>query len=93
MRRWLDWLRWPRPQQAPRRTRQAVSLPDAPAFVTIQVGTPLAQVEQLMLEETLRLTKGNRTLTARMLGIDPKTVYRKLREKSLPGTRPRTRAP
>jgi two-component system, NtrC family, response regulator HydG len=44
----------------------------------IRVGTPLAEVEQRLLEETLRLTKGNKTLTAKMLGIDPKTVFRKL---------------
>ena len=31
-----------------------------------------------MLEETLRATKGNKTLTAKLLGIDPRTVSRKL---------------
>jgi DNA-binding protein Fis len=36
-------------------------------------------VEQRLLEETLRLTKGNKALAARMLGIDPKTVFRKLK--------------
>jgi two-component system response regulator HydG len=45
----------------------------------IRVGTPLAEVEQRLLEETLKLTKGNKTLTARLLGIDPKTVFRKLK--------------
>jgi DNA-binding NtrC family response regulator len=45
----------------------------------IRVGTPLAEVEQRLLEETLRLTKGNKTLTAKLLGIDQKTVYRKLK--------------
>ena len=45
----------------------------------IRVGTPLAEVEQRLLEETLKLTKGNKTLTARILGIDPKTVFRKLK--------------
>ena len=43
------------------------------------MGTPLAEVAQRLLEETLRLTKGNKTLTARILGIDPKTVFRKLK--------------
>jgi two-component system, NtrC family, response regulator HydG len=59
---------------------------DSPAGVAategvfkIRVGTPLAEVAQRLLEETLRLTKGNKTLTARMLGIDPKTVFRKLK--------------
>jgi two-component system, NtrC family, response regulator HydG len=45
----------------------------------IRVGTPLAEVEQRLLEETLRLTRGNKTLAAKMLGIDPKTVFRKLK--------------
>src|SRR5262249_8235025 len=45
----------------------------------IRVGTPLAEVEQRMLEETLKLTKETRTLAARLLGIDPKTVFRKLK--------------
>jgi DNA-binding NtrC family response regulator len=46
----------------------------------IRVGTPLAEVEQRLLEETLRLNHGNKTLTAKMLGIDPKTVFRKLKQ-------------
>lgn len=45
----------------------------------VRVGTPLAEVEQRLLEETLRLTKGNKALTARILGIDPKTVFRKVK--------------
>jgi two-component system response regulator HydG len=48
-------------------------------FFKIRVGTPLAEVVQRLLEETLRFTKGNKTLTARMLGIDPKTVFRKVK--------------
>jgi two-component system, NtrC family, response regulator HydG len=46
----------------------------------IRVGTPLAEVEQRLLEETLRINHGNKTLTAKMLGIDPKTVFRKLKQ-------------
>jgi DNA-binding NtrC family response regulator len=54
---------------------------DAPGGVfTIRVGTPLAEVEQRLLEETLRMNKGNRSLTAKQLGIDPKTVFRKLKQ-------------
>ena len=48
-------------------------------MLRIRVGTPLAEVEQRMLEETLRMTRGNKTLTAKLLGIDPKTVFRKLK--------------
>jgi len=54
---------------------------DTPGGVfTIRVGTPLAEVEQRLLEETLRMNKGNRSLTAKQLGIDPKTVFRKLKQ-------------
>lgn len=47
---------------------------------TIRIGTPLAKIEQRVLEETLRFAKGNRTATAKLLGVDPKTVFRKLRQ-------------
>jgi two-component system response regulator HydG len=56
----------------------ATPLPEG--ALTIKIGTPLAEVEQRMLEETLRATKGNKTLTAKILGIDPKTVFRKLKQ-------------
>ncbi len=62
------------------RTAELPSGAVAPEGVfTIRVGTPLAEVEQRLLEETLKLTKGNKTLAARLLGIDPKTVFRKLK--------------
>ncbi len=67
---------------------EGAGAPDLPAgaqaagegVFKIRVGTPLAEVAQRLLEETLRLTKGNKTLTARILGIDPKTVFRKLKQ-------------
>jgi DNA-binding protein Fis len=46
--------------------------------LSIRIGTPLAEVEQRLLEATLRATRNNKTLTARLLGIDPRTVSRKL---------------
>lgn len=48
--------------------------------VSVRVGTPLGEVEQRLIEETLRATKGNKTLAAKLLGIDPKTLYRKLKQ-------------
>jgi len=42
------------------------------------VGTPLAEVEQRLLDETLRITGGNKTQAAKLLGIDVRTVARKL---------------
>jgi two-component system response regulator HydG len=42
------------------------------------VGTPLEEVEQRLLDETLRITGGNKTQAAKLLGIDVRTVARKL---------------
>ena len=42
------------------------------------IGVPLAEVERRILEETLRVTGGNKTRTAQLLGIDVRTVARKL---------------
>jgi two-component system, NtrC family, response regulator HydG len=42
------------------------------------VGTPLADIEQRLLDETLRITGGNKTQAADLLGIDVRTVARKL---------------
>jgi two-component system response regulator HydG len=67
----------------------ATPLPEG--VVSFKIGTPLHEVETRMLEETLRLTKGNKTLTAKILGIDPKTVFRKLKQgetEEPPGERP-----
>jgi len=46
----------------------------------IPLGTHLEEVEQRLLEETLRHARGNKTLAAKLLGIDPKTVSRKLKQ-------------
>ena len=39
----------------------------------------ICSAHPVVLEETLRMTKGNKTLAARILGIDPTTVFRKLK--------------
>ncbi len=50
-------------------------------YLTIQLGTPLDQIEQKVLEETLRMTRGNKKLAAELLGIATRTIYRKLENK------------
>ena len=60
----------------PEEVAGATPLPEG--GLTIRIGTPLAEVEKRLLEETLRVTKGNKTLTAKLLGIDVRTVSRKL---------------
>jgi two-component system response regulator HydG len=42
------------------------------------LGTPLSEIEQRLLDETLRVTGGNKTQAAKLLGIDVRTVARKL---------------
>src|ERR671919_528048 len=54
----------------------ATPLPEG--TLTVRIGTPLAEIEQRLLDETLRVTRGNKTLTAKLLGIDVRTVSRKL---------------
>ncbi len=49
------------------------------------VGTPLAEIEQRLLDETLRITDGNKTQAARLLGIDVRTVARKLERRDEAG--------
>jgi two-component system response regulator HydG len=41
------------------------------------VGTPLKDVERRMIEETLRYCQGDKTLTASLLGITARTIYRR----------------
>ena len=42
------------------------------------IGTPLDEIERRILDETLRITGGNKTQAAKLLGIDVRTVARKL---------------
>lgn len=45
--------------------------------LTFTVGTPIKLVERRMIEETLRHTDGDKTLTANLLGITARTIYRR----------------
>jgi two-component system response regulator HydG len=42
------------------------------------IGQPLSEIERWAIEQTLKLTNGNREETARILGIGARTLYRKL---------------
>ena len=54
----------------------ATPLPEG--VISVRIGTPLAEIEQRMLDATLAATGGNKTLAAKLLGIDVRTVARKL---------------
>ncbi len=45
---------------------------------TSLIGQPLEEIERWAIEQTLKLTNGNREETARILGIGARTLYRKL---------------
>ncbi len=47
------------------------------------VGQPLETFEKFAIQETLKLTSGNREETARILGIGARTLYRKLEKYKL----------
>jgi two-component system response regulator HydG len=46
--------------------------------LTISIGTPMEDIERLVIRETLRHTRGDKTLAAQLLGIAARTIYRKL---------------
>ena len=52
----------------------------AQRMVTFPVGTALVDVEQRMIAETLKMTQGDKRLSAQLLGIATRTIYRKLEE-------------
>jgi two-component system response regulator HydG len=56
----------------------------APSALTIAIGTPLEEVEARLIRETLRHTKGDKSLAAQLLGISTRTIYRKLGETDEP---------
>ncbi len=45
--------------------------------LSFEVGTPLKIVERRMIEETMRAAGGDRNLTANLLGITARTIYRR----------------
>ena len=51
---------------------------DAPS-VAVPIGVPLEQVEELLIREALRLVGGNKQQAARLLGINVRTIHRRLR--------------
>jgi len=46
--------------------------------LSIPLGTPLEEIERIVIRETLRHTRGDKNLAARLLGVAPRTIYRKL---------------
>lgn len=73
----------PRMRTEPTHARDTV--PALPVGHTLAEFTALQ--EKLYIQETIRFTGGTRELAARMLGISPATLYRKLETKTAQGRR------
>lgn len=59
------------------------NLKTAPQLLTFKVGTPMHQVERALILATLAHAGGDKTLTATLLGMGRRTIYRKLDEYQL----------
>lgn len=44
--------------------------------MTVPIGVPLKEVEKKLMAETLKSTKGDKKLAAKLLGVHPRTLYR-----------------
>ena len=53
---------------------------ETPGVITIKIGTPLEEVERELLVQTLKSTKGNKRKAAKLLGINVRTIHRKIEE-------------
>ncbi|HKA92099.1 MAG TPA: sigma-54 dependent transcriptional regulator [Haliangiales bacterium] len=62
----------------PREVRTQAAFEPGARVLSFPVGTPLDQVERLLIHETLRHTRGDKRLAAQLLGIATRTIYRKL---------------
>ncbi|WP_096058356.1 sigma-54-dependent transcriptional regulator [Haliangium ochraceum] len=57
---------------------EAAGAGDPGGALRFAVGTPLAEIEMAVIHETLRHTKGDKRLAAKLLGIATRTIYRRL---------------
>ncbi len=46
--------------------------------IPVRIGTPLEEIEKEILRETLRATRGNKRRAAQLLGINVRTIHRKM---------------
>jgi two-component system response regulator HydG len=61
----------------PPAVRGAGPVAEGAQWLTFAAGTPLRDVERRMIEATLRACNGDRNLTAHLLGITARTIYRR----------------
>jgi DNA-binding NtrC family response regulator len=59
-------------------------IPPASNGVAVKPGTSVRELERQLLENTLEMTRGNRTRAAEMLGVSLRTIRNRIREYGLP---------
>jgi len=47
--------------------------------ISVPVGASLREVEEILIQKTLEATHGDKNMTAKLLGINSRTIYRRLR--------------
>jgi two-component system response regulator HydG len=57
---------------------RADALASGAAPISIPLGTPMDEVERIVIRRTLEQTRGDKNLAAQILGIAARTIYRKL---------------
>ncbi|MBI4042301.1 MAG: sigma-54-dependent Fis family transcriptional regulator [Deltaproteobacteria bacterium] len=65
-------------EDLPRELAGVAGLQKEADSLVFSVGTSLGEIEQKVIEETLRKTGGNRELAAKVLGISTRTLYRRV---------------
>jgi two-component system response regulator HydG len=56
----------------------AAGTASTPSPLILPFGTPMDEVERIVIKRTLEQTRGDKNLTAQILGIAARTIYRKL---------------
>ncbi|MEN9722421.1 MAG: hypothetical protein RJB38_407 [Pseudomonadota bacterium] len=74
---------WIQPEDLPATLSGALSAgrssrPVMGESISVPIGTALKDVEDLLIRRTLEATDGDKAMTARLLGITSRTIYRKL---------------
>jgi two-component system response regulator AtoC len=69
------------------RTAEPVAEPDVP-FITLPIGTSVAEAERALMLATLRHYNHHKERTAAVLGISLKTLYNRLKEYAAEGVQP-----
>jgi len=52
--------------------------------ISVPLGTSLKDVQDLLIRKTLEATDGDKNMTAKLLGINSRTIYRKLDSQKKP---------